>query len=202
MMMNNLKWAIAAGSAAIALTALPAQAAMIRSTTTDSLGGTIAASAYRIENLLVDGTAYDVQFDYGSFYGIYGNPPAASVYAGAFAGTMGNAIVAALQANSIQQIINTTFSSGTLTEFYIPESPNGMNSNQHLLAHCFTTKASPSCDGNNRDPGQNDSVLFARFNQVASSPTPVPTPALLPGLLGMGAAVLRRRKQAAEEIAA
>lgn len=201
--MNNLKWAIAVGATVVAFSALPSQAATISTTTMNSTGGTISPSAYRIENLLVDGSSYyDVQFDYGSFHGLYGNPTPDSAYAGTFAKTMGDAIVAALQDGSIEQIIDTTFTSGPQTDFYIPESPTGLNSNQHLLAHCFTTAdarslpapSSDFCNDSNREPSQSDSVLFARFSEASAPPTAVPTPALLPGLLGMGAAVLRRRK--------
>lgn len=43
-----------------------------------------------------------------------------------------------------------------------------------------------------------DNVKYTWAVQATSVPTPIPTPALLPGLIGMGVAALRKRKQEAE----
>ena len=196
--MNVLTKTVVAVAAIAVAVPLPAQAASVL-TTNQNAGGTIATSAYGIDGLVVGTNSYDVRFNYGSFSALYGNPVPSSAYAGSLASDLGNAIVAELQALGIQQVVSdnlTDFGTHVLSEFFIPQSEMGQNPNQALFAHCFTTQASPACNDENRDPSQNDSVLFAQFT-TAAAPAPIPTPALLPGLLGMGATILRRRKQSA-----
>ncbi|XGB42701.1 MAG: PTPA-CTERM sorting domain-containing protein [Nodosilinea sp. LVE1205-7] len=46
-----------------------------------------------------------------------------------------------------------------------------------------------------------DTPRFSDFG-VSSNPEAVPTPALLPGLIGMGVAALRKKRQENQEISA
>lgn len=197
--MKNMIALTLLGVAASAAIALPAQAATVKTTTTNG-GGTLGGpAAYRIEGLAVDGMNYDVSFNYGSFYGLYGNPPAPGTYAGNFADSLGLAILTALGAQAVTQLVPaniTGFGPNVLTEFFIPKSEIGQNPNQDTFLQCFTSRG--DCPIQNRDPAQNDSVLFAQFVPSTTTPggaTDIPTPALLPGLVGMGLAALRKKRE-------
>jgi hypothetical protein len=198
--------ALVLGAVAASAIALPAQAATVKTTTTNVGGDLGGPAAYRIEGLNVGGTNYDVNFDYGSFYGLYGNPPAPSSYAGAFADQLGAAILGALGSVPVTKLVAanvTGFGTNVLTEFFIPKSEIGQNPNQDTFLQCFTS--SGTCPIQNRDPAQNDSVLFARFAPAAvtggggGGGAAIPTPALLPGLIGMGWTAMRKKRQTAAE---
>jgi hypothetical protein len=196
-MKNMIAFALL-GAATSAAIALPAQAATVKTTTTNA-GGTLGdLAAYRIEGLAVDGTNYDVNFNYGSFYGLYGNPPVSGTYSGSFADSLGNAILSVLNSQSITKLVPANisgFGTNVLTEFFIPKSEVGQNPNQDTFLQCFTS--SGDCPLQNRDPAQNDSVLFAQFVPSSTTPggaTDIPTPAMLPGLVGIGLAALRKKQ--------
>jgi hypothetical protein len=186
----NVNFSLAAvlSVAASAVFALPAQAGVLITPT--NAGGSVGdpGAAYGIDGLEVDGTTYDVRFNFGSFYGLYGNPPAA-----------GDAILAALSGQSITKLVEAnvaSYGSNILSNFYIPEFSTGQNPNQATFLNCVTGATACSTTPNYRDPSQSDSVLFAQFTAVPNT-TAVPTPALLPGLMGLGLAALRKKKLAA-----
>lgn len=198
----NVNFSLAAvlSVAASAVFALPAQAGVLITPT--NAGGSVGdpGAAYGIDGLEVDGTTYDVRFNFGSFYGLYGNPPAAGTYAGdPLAPHMGDAILAALSGQSITKLVEAnvaSYGSNILSNFYIPEFSTGQNPNQATFLNCVTGATACSTTPNYRDPSQSDSVLFAQFTAVPNT-TAVPTPALLPGLMGLGLAALRKKKLAA-----
>lgn len=214
--MNSLKWAIATSSIALSCIALPAEAAsVVRST---KFSDQTNEAAYAIEGLVIDGTSYDVTFNKGTFFELYGNPVRTGTYSGSNAEKFGQGILTALVAKGIDSLVGENLlpnNSGIFQNFYIPKSESGPNPGQHLLLECFTVQSlcpneSPVIGGildpNNRasDPSNSGSVIFAQFAVSPGAPggggpTAVPTPALLPGLLGMGATVLRRKKKQATE---
>jgi hypothetical protein len=84
-----------------------------------------------------------------------------------------------------------TFGGQTPSELYIPVSDNP-TSVEHLTAYCVIPGGCQEA-GTGRNPA-ND-LMYAKFTPVTVTGT-VPTPALIPGLLGMGLAALRKKKQA------
>ncbi|MBW4661392.1 MAG: PTPA-CTERM sorting domain-containing protein [Drouetiella hepatica Uher 2000/2452] len=84
----------------------------------------------------------------------------------------------------------------SLSGFFPAIQPSGLDvsglfSNSTLSAFRFTSDGAPS-------PTTGANISQLSFNPIAP-PTPIPTPALLPGLLGMGiAAWHKRRKQRTE----
>jgi hypothetical protein len=201
------------GAVAASAIALPAQAATVNSTTIPPGGGTIARSAFSIDNLLVGGNNYNVTFEYDTRANVYGLP---TPEYGAFADTIGEAIVRALRENPIGEggpitsLIDSTPTvpgTNTVTEFYIPQSNNDPddlllppNSNERLVTHCYTTfPLDAACGSDARSRTQDDVLMYAKFTPTGSTPTPgnpIPTPALIPGLMGMGLAARRKKKQA------
>jgi hypothetical protein len=189
------------GTVAISAIALPAQAAMVNRTTTNpNGGGTISAAAYSINGLDVTGFGtYDVTFKYGTYNNVFAGDP--NSVAGTLATPLSNAILGIL--GQSDQVISTfaNLTSGPQTSFFIPkalvQAPNGND----VMLDCSTF--SDSCTSGERAISQrgDDSVLFATWKtatvQAPTGSTPVPTPALIPGLLGMGLAALRKKQQAA-----
>jgi hypothetical protein len=204
------------GAVAASAIALPAQAATVRTTATPPGGGTTALSAYGIDAVEVTfgGTTslYNVTFERDSRANIYGNP---TPEYGLFADAIGEAIVTALRLNpvsaggaitSLVDITQTTPGTNVPTDFYIPQSNtntvNPVNTNERLLTHCFTARTTDACDinlANGRD--QDEPLMYAKWGEgipINPGTTPgVPTPALIPGLLGMGLAAMRKKQQAA-----
>jgi hypothetical protein len=200
----NISLAAVLGVAAAAAFALPAQAGVLV-TPTNAVGpvGSLGA-AYGIDGLEVDGTTYNVRFNFGTFNALYASyNPSASAYAEAPLGrNMGAAILTAINGQSITNLVEANvanYGNNILSNFYIPEFSTGPNSSQSTFLSCVlgaTACANPS----NYFPYPNqlatDTILFAQFTAVANSATAVPTPALLPGLMGLGLAALRKKKQA------
>jgi hypothetical protein len=186
------------GATAIAVTALPSQAATVKTTTTNNNGtGIINPAAYRIEDLAVNGSNYNVSFKFGAFDTVYaGNP---NPFSGSFADALGASILAALSGQASQVIADVPgFTSGTFTTFFIPKSPIGTNPGQDTFLECFTANGS-GCSARDRSDSQraSDGVMYATFAPAAAAPgggTNIPTPALIPGLLGMGFTAWRKKR--------
>jgi hypothetical protein len=215
MNISSLRWAMAAGATALSLAALPAQAASVFSTTSNVGGNVEPAAAYRIEGLTVGSTTYNVDFEHGEFINIF--PSAPQYFANADA--VGEAIVSALRTPTalfvngvattpivpITRVIDqltlspdATFGRDVVAQFHIPLSPPLTSGGNHFLSVCEVGGVlTTACGDQPRD--LNGQLMYAKFSAAdpgGGGTTPVPTPALLPGLLGMGAAMLRRRNQA------
>jgi hypothetical protein len=200
----NVNFSLAAvlGVAAASMFALPAQAGVL--VTPTNAGGPVGSpgAAYGIDGLDVDGTTYNVRFNFGTFNALYGSySPSASAFAGSPLGSnMGAAILQALNAESITKLVEANvanYGSNILSNFYIPEFSSGPNPNQSTFVSCVvgaTACANPSNYFPYPSQLAQDTVLFAQFSKADNT---VPTPALLPGLVGLGLAALRQKKQAA-----
>jgi hypothetical protein len=212
----NITLAAVLGAAAASVFALPAQAATVKAT---AIGGSTSTSyaAYRVEGVTYNEVTYNVDFDHGTFDVLYG--AGAPRFDPAFANGIGNAILTALAAPTslfvdtmskplapITQLIdglsNTPAGFGTdvKSQFYIPiiKSPsigNGVDN----TAFCVTSNpvSATNCGTTPQDVG--GAVMYAKWEVVPNDT--VPTPALLPGLLGLGLAALRKKQQA-EAVAA
>jgi hypothetical protein len=198
------------GAVAASAIALPAQAASL---VPQQIGSNAADIAYTgINDLTVNGANYNVRFNFGSFFSVYGggSTPPTSAYSdplltsypvpAGFGDALGLAIVNALP-NGAKILAANIANGGTdvQTEFYIPKSLAAQNPNQDTFIHCFTT--TDTCPQENISVGNNpNNVYFAQYS-AATTPPPgtngVPTPALIPGLLGMGLAAMRKKQQAA-----
>jgi hypothetical protein len=198
------------GAVAASAIALPAQAATF---VTQQIGTNPADIAYtKINDLTVNGANYNVSFNFGSFFSVYGGgsqppnsaytDPALSPYPlpAGFGDALGAAIVNALPNGA--KILAANIANGgsnVQTEFYIPKSLAAQNPNQDTFIQCFTTN--DFCKQENVSDGNNpQNVYFAQYTPATGNPatgTPVPTPALIPGLLGMGLAAMRKKQQAA-----
>jgi hypothetical protein len=207
----NFSLAAILGVAASAVFVLPAQAGVL--VTSTNAGGSVGdpGAAYGIDGLEVNGTTYNVRFNFGTFNALYASS-SASAYAGAPLGpNLGIKILEALSGQfngipsgpSIPKLVGanvTGYGTNILTNFYIPEFNTGPNLGQSTFLSCVVG-ATACADPSNYFPDSNqlatDPILFAQFIPVASSATAVPTPALLPGLMGLGLAALRKKKQAA-----
>jgi hypothetical protein len=202
----NVNFSLAAvlGVAAASMFALPAHAGVL--TTPTNVSGTVGNGAFGVDNLLADGKTYNVKFNYGKFDVLYGNPSAPGSYAGdPFGPNMGIAILKALNTYSpkVTSLVNAnlaSFGSSVLTNFYIPEFSTGQNGiTQVVFLDCAL--GNTACTPTTRSANQNgtDNLLYAQYMEVPGNT--VPTPALLPGLLGLGLAALRKKQQA-EAVAA
>jgi opacity protein-like surface antigen len=178
------------GAVAASAIALPAQAAVLTTTP----GGSIA---YGITDLNVSGTPYNVSFKLGTFNDVYSG--VANPFAGSFAEPLGAAIITALGGKQLTSNV-TGFNTGIYETFFIPKSATGTNPDQDLFLECFTT-GSNGCPARDRSDNQrgSDRVLYATYQVSSTTPTGnnIPTPALIPGLLGMGLAAMRKKQQAA-----
>ncbi|MBD2260609.1 PTPA-CTERM sorting domain-containing protein [Pseudanabaena sp. FACHB-2040] len=82
------------------------------------------------------------------------------------------------------------------------KAANEFNFVGYLATAAAGSWTSPFTDFNNNGRARvRDVSHMSIFTSAKPDPTPVPTPALLPGLIGMGAAALRKRRGAAEESA-
>jgi hypothetical protein len=203
------------GAVAVSAIALPAEAAAVfgtdKKTPTDTFGP--PAAAYRVDGVIYNGLSYNVYFDHGSFNDLYG--VGASRFDPAFANGIGTEILAALANTTeisvegrsrnipsrITQLIDgwdnalavfgPNFGPDLKSQFYIPITPaTGSVDNTAFCTVLQTCNTTPQ--------NENGPVLYARWGE----PTPVnpgdpsvPTPALIPGLLGMGLAALRKKQQ-------
>jgi hypothetical protein len=193
------------GAVAASTIALPAQAATVK-TTEFTLGNTpMSAAAYAIDGVDVPGVGtYNVTFEYGTRASVYGLPTPEYPNADA----IGNAIISALKSVSISLITDRTLpdlNNNTPTDFYIPKSntllgspglPPDQQNNNRLVANCYTGTLN-SCIDLQRSATQDDKLMYAKFSPIAGNVPQAPTPALIPGLLGMGLAAMRKKKQAA-----
>jgi hypothetical protein len=199
------------GAVAASAIALPAQAATVVNKTTvpaysinpPNPPGTVALSAYSVEGVVAGGNTYNVDFAFNTRTNLYGNP---SIEYGSFADTIGNQILLALNTDlpKVAQLIDNDAPDqgrNTPTRFYIPKLNtrlNSANQNERTVLVCVLGEA--SCTDTYPDKNQNDALMYAKFS-AATTPAPgtngVPTPALIPGLLGMGLAAMRKKQQAA-----
>jgi hypothetical protein len=202
------------GAVAASTIALPAQAASL---IPQQIGSNTSDIGYTgINNLSVTylGTTsnYNINFKLGSFFGLYGggNQPPDSAYtdaqlpynsqmlppmAAGLGEILGAAIVAALPGGAK---IVTAAGTEVKTEFYIPKALAAQNGNQDTFLHCYTS--SDTCPPDFADASTLKDVYFAQYTKtdnLPNNPPGVPTPALIPGLLGMGLAAMRKKKQAA-----
>lgn len=162
----------------------------------------------------VGGINYSVTFNQGASGTIYDDVFGANGSVGEIAPTFKDEIDLAREArDKIVAIL------GSNTAIAFPETPNATSGNFVVPSAVSTTEysgpagiilSSPANPGAasfqaNGDFARllrttpNNSVLsIATFSAVASPPaTAVPTPALLPGLLGFGVSLLRKRQQSA-----
>jgi hypothetical protein len=190
------------GAVAASAIALPAQALpTINRTTTNPIGGgTILPAAYSIDNVDVTGHGtYDVTFKFGTYDNVFAGDP--NSVAGDLAKPLGDRIIALLGPSD--QVVSkfAGFVSGPQTTFFIPKALVVAPNNNDVFVEC--NAALDVCNnGGERAVSQrrSDSVLYATW-KTSSSTTPtgndIPTPALIPGLLGMGLAAMRKKQQAA-----
>jgi hypothetical protein len=187
------------GAVAASAIALPAQAATVRTTNTNVGGNVEPVAAYRVEGVAFDGVTYNVDFDHGSFNEVY-NP--AQYFGASLATGLGNAIITALNAANVTRVVEqigiNTYGQDIKTEFYIPiAAPVGVGAADNRVAFCTI----PTICNSDRFQNPNGPVMYAKFSAATTPPdtgtTPVPTPALIPGLLGMGLAAMRKKQQAA-----
>jgi hypothetical protein len=216
----NIALAAVFGAAAASVFALPAQAATVFSTTTN-VGGTVSAAAYQIQALSVGTSTYTVDFNHGIFDASpETNPNDSSVYKGilptlssgaaltaADAQTIGKAIVDALNAAGVVSVVERinpapTYGRDIVNQFYIPfvTNPNLGQASENLVAFCtianpYLTGPNSPCDAT-QSLSKTANVMYATFTAVPNS-TAVPTPALLPGLVGLSLAALRKKQQVA-----
>lgn len=157
-----------------------------------------------VDDIDIDGVTYNVNFTIDTFASLYGAPADNnSTYAlnpfwgnqtGALSAT--NALVAVLNAENPVPTRTSPFSRTFLT----PTQVIG-----NLLGGSFGSfdrfNPTPSWrTGSFAGLGESIEQSYATFAVVP--PTPIPTPALLPGLLGMGIAAWRKRKnQESEQVA-
>jgi hypothetical protein len=203
------------GAVVASAIALPAQAFNLVPQQVNSSNTTDIAYT-GITDLTVNGANYNVSFNFGSFFGLYGagGQPPTTAYTDPlapypdnpltveFGDALGAAIVNALP-NGAKILAANILNGGSnvQTEFYIPKSLAAQNPNQDTFIHCFTT--GDTCPQENISVGNNpNNVYFAQYSAATTTPpgtgtTPVPTPALIPGLLGMGLAAMRKKQQAA-----
>jgi hypothetical protein len=196
------------GAVAASTIALPAQAATVK-TTEFTLGNTpMSAAAYAIDGVDVPGIGtYNVTFEYGTRASVYGLPTPEYPNADA----IGNAIVKALKDNvggAISLLTDRTLpnlADNILTDFYIPKSntlptslglPLDQQNSNRFVANCYAGTLN-SCIDLQRSATQDDKLMYAKFSPIAGNVPQAPTPALIPGLLGMGLAAMRKKKQAA-----
>jgi hypothetical protein len=172
----------------------------------------------------VSGVSYNIDFDYGKYETLYSSglpslPGATStttdLQKATLANNLGVAILAALAnptalfvdgasetPTSITRLIDQltsnpppgTFADQVLNPFQIPfaQKPNpGGTTIENFVAIC--TVPGSTCD-TTQSKNINDNLIYARFTEVPT--TAVPTPALIPGLLGLGLAALRKKQQA------
>jgi hypothetical protein len=207
------------GAVAASAIALPAQAAVL--TTTTNVGGTVTTAAYQVTGVTVSAapaTTFTIDFDHGIFAptpagvtannkttvynGILPTLPSGAALTAVSAKAFGDAILAELRAAGVSSLVEKTSNTPTFgqdikQQFYIPYAvgPNGPGENR--VAYCDANSAIgiTNC---NIDLIQNvtGEVMYAKFTP-ATGTVPVPTPALIPGLLGMGLAAMRKKKQAA-----
>jgi hypothetical protein len=149
-----------------------------------------------IDALQVGSTTYNVDFDNANFTSLFGpqNPPSTLPtfwQDPSGAQTVANAINAFLTSSSQFGSIFL----GNAASYIIPYdlTGNGNNTVQAVLSSGNPWVASLATAP--RNGGKNQPV-YAVFAEVPS--TAVPTPALLPGLVGLGVAALRKKKQSAE----
>jgi hypothetical protein len=185
------------GAVAASAIALPAQAATVVNKLTS---GPFTGAAYSIDALDVTGYGtYDVTFKYGTYNNVFAGDP--NSLANALAKPLGDAIVGVLAPSN--QVISTFanfISDGPRTSFFIPKAllqqPNGND----VFVECLTS--TDTCTPRERGVNQraDDKVLYATWKTTTTPPGNVPqapTPALIPGLLGMGLAAMRKKQQAA-----
>jgi hypothetical protein len=151
-----------------------------------------------IDALQVGTTTYDVDFNNANFTSLFGpqNPPnnlPTFWQDPSGAQTVANAINAFLTSSGQFGSIFL----GNAATYLIPYnlSGNGNNTTINVVSssgnpwNAIVTTAPQNGGGNQ--------PVYAVFTEVPTS-TAVPTPALLPGLVGLGVAALRKKKQAAE----
>jgi hypothetical protein len=210
------------GAVAASAIALPAEAGVLTTSNAPN-GSSIELSATGITGVTVGSTTYDLTFEYGMRTEVYGaTTPEYGLVTNVDA--LGEAILAALRGpGGASSLIDSTPTASrfndtnTLKDFYIPKFnqltgvalysalPINQQNENRLLTQCFTAdpNISPSdtCIDRTRSVGQDDPLMYVKLG--ASRPTTpgtdpsIPTPALIPGLLGMGLAAMRKKQQAA-----
>lgn len=214
-MMLKTTLAVATGVAVAALSALPSEAATVNATTNSNT--ILPSAAYQIQGLQVGGSSFTVDFKYGTFTNLFSGvyPDYSSLVTPASqingANAVSNAILSALNgpasffvdgnvvSGPIGRVIDIANTSNVLSQFYVPIQigQNGPGSNESLLSFCNSNGSSwTNC--NTGTFGNNANHIYAKLTPE-NHLTAVPTPALLPGLIGMGIAAVRKRKQVAVE---
>lgn len=196
--------AVVLGIAAAFPYVTPAQAASISTTTTKNNGTeTISPAAFRIENLEApsgSSSFYNISFKFGDFNTIYAGNPNPFSEDQSFSSNLGNAIISTLTGTANQVISDSPpgFTiGGTFGNFLLPVSALGSDSNDSFLDCAL----GGTCNLVQRADTQRngDNLIYATYVASSASPsgggTAIPTPAMIPGLLGMGWATLRKKQR-------
>jgi hypothetical protein len=147
-----------------------------------------------LNGLLVGSTTYDIKFEnanFNSLFDISGSPKPAPTF-------WGNQTGAEVAADAINSFLNTnsvaaTAFLGNAVGYLIPFASGSGNN----ITSIYSTGTPWSrAVANFAQNGGGNQPVYAVFSQVPS--TAIPTPALLPGLIGMGVATLRKKKKAQE----
>jgi hypothetical protein len=143
-----------------------------------------------IEDLLVGTTTYDVDFKNANYQNLFEAQGEPNLF-------LGNQTGAQTAAAAINAFLTSSLQFGSIflgnaSSYLIPYALNG-NTVNAVLSSGNPWIASLSTAPKN---GGGNQPVYAVFTEVPS--TAVPTPALLPGLVGLSVAALRKKKQAAE----
>lgn len=164
-----------------------------------------------INNLDIDGQRYNVSFSGGSYNTVYGT--STPTFFGNFAGARNaaNAIASFFSSNDGFEALPNTFSfnnGGQLSSGLIPIFSD-FDGDIRTVGLVHLLSPTPSAEINAVIDGifpqfptaagiDSDEVFFAS-NYTVFEAVEVPTPALLPGLIGLGIGALRRKRAVAAE---
>lgn len=154
---------------------------------------TLSADRTQILGLDVSGTLYDVKFEDGSYDQVFAATGRTPTFLGDLTGATNAATAIAnfLNSNPGNEIIpGALFSVADLQVIQVvyellPNRITAQSATSDSSGQSWQTRVI----GTNSD---GDIGVFAVF--ASANATPIPTPALLPGLLGLGVAALRKRK--------
>jgi hypothetical protein len=155
-----------------------------------------------INALQVGSTTYNVQFSNANFTSLFGpeTPPSTlptfwQSESGASAAAAAVAINAVLNGGEFGSVFLGNAASYLIPYNLVPGQGNSENVQAVLGSQNSVPAWISGLTTAPRNGGGNQPV-YAVFSQVPS--TAIPTPALLPGLIGMGVATLRKKKKAQE----
>jgi hypothetical protein len=149
-----------------------------------------------ITGLDISGLLYDVKFAPANYNGTFNGKPDPTFLGNETGAT--NAVNAIVSFFNAQNVESGAFPSSPDT-FYVPFAVAGDKA-QDLVSVIVGSYSNPnwirSGPLSNGDTERRDQLNYAVFT---ASSTAIPTPALLPGLIGMGITALRKKKQSATQ---